>query len=522
MKRAIIYTRVSTEEQRRSGYSLPDQELKIRNWCHSRNIEVVRHFQDDSSAKTFDRKDFQLMYEFCRQDKTIDGLLVVLWDRFSRADIDESAGMIKKFQKIGVEVQAIEQPIAWDIPEQKYLLVIYLISGNVDNIRRGMRIKSGMRSAQSEGRWMGGAPYGYRRSRDEHNKPIIVPNERADIVRKVFEQYASGTYTMEEIRRECQAHGFNYAKKDLAYFFKNKAYVGLVRVAPFNNEPEKFIKGLHEAIVDEQTFESVQAIMKGKNRTVLSHKADDALPLRRFLICPACGKNLTGSASRSRSERYYYYHCTYPCRIRYRASEVNDSFVEYLRELKLPDEIGEYAETILQDIFKSEFGDRKSALERNQKDLRELEAACLKTDQKFMNNELSAESYERLCSHYKARKEELIDQSRQVQHIDKDFRKHFEFGLHLTKHLDEFYVAANLEAKQILISSTFPDKVIYSEKKCRTFKLNPMLALMHRKNNDLQWNKNANEENFRENPPRVETRGVEPLTSRLPALRSPN
>ncbi len=54
-KRAVIYTRVSTDEQARTGYSLRAQEARICQWAEINKIEVLTHFQDDHSAKTFDR-----------------------------------------------------------------------------------------------------------------------------------------------------------------------------------------------------------------------------------------------------------------------------------------------------------------------------------------------------------------------------------------------------------------------------------------------------------------------------------
>ncbi|MES1223365.1 MAG: zinc ribbon domain-containing protein [Bacteroidota bacterium] len=50
-----------------------------------------------------------------------------------------------------------------------------------------------------------------------------------------------------------------------------------------------------------------------------------------FLICPRCGRILTGSGSKGRKLRYYYYHCSSACGIRYRADVANR---EFIREIK--------------------------------------------------------------------------------------------------------------------------------------------------------------------------------------------
>src|SRR5690242_1097440 len=85
-KTAIIYTRVSTEDQAIKGNSLLDQEEVLRKACEYDGVEVVDHIQDDGySAKTFNRPGFQ---DFLKKLKSrqikVDFLYVARWDRFSR------------------------------------------------------------------------------------------------------------------------------------------------------------------------------------------------------------------------------------------------------------------------------------------------------------------------------------------------------------------------------------------------------------------------------------------------------
>jgi len=50
---------------------------------------------------------------------------------------------------------AIEQPLDLTIPEQKLMLAVYLSMPEVENDRRGLNVKYGIRRAKKEGRWMG-------------------------------------------------------------------------------------------------------------------------------------------------------------------------------------------------------------------------------------------------------------------------------------------------------------------------------------------------------------------------------
>ncbi|MEO1076048.1 MAG: recombinase family protein, partial [Bacteroidota bacterium] len=55
MRSVILYTRVSTDEQADRGYSLRDQEARLRTYCDRERLTVAAHYQDDHSAKTFER-----------------------------------------------------------------------------------------------------------------------------------------------------------------------------------------------------------------------------------------------------------------------------------------------------------------------------------------------------------------------------------------------------------------------------------------------------------------------------------
>lgn len=87
-------------------------------------------------------------------------ILFTKWDRFSR-NAPDAYQMINTLNRLGVEPQAVEQPLDMSIPENKIILAIYLTAPEVENDRRALNVFFGMRRAKKEGRWMGSAPVGY-------------------------------------------------------------------------------------------------------------------------------------------------------------------------------------------------------------------------------------------------------------------------------------------------------------------------------------------------------------------------
>ncbi|MBD0284952.1 MAG: recombinase family protein, partial [Flavisolibacter sp.] len=157
-KKAILYVRVSTDEQADKGFSLQHQEEKLRRYCELQNIQVAGFYREDYSAKSFERPEFtKLLARLKKEKKSADYLLFLKWDRFSR-NAGDAYGMINTLNRLGIEPQAIEQPLDLNIPENKIMLAFYLAAPEVENDRRALNTIAGMRRAKKEGRWVGSAP----------------------------------------------------------------------------------------------------------------------------------------------------------------------------------------------------------------------------------------------------------------------------------------------------------------------------------------------------------------------------
>jgi site-specific DNA recombinase len=125
-RKAILYVRVSTDEQAKKGHSLAHQEERLRSHCLNNRIEVVAFFKEDHSAKSFERLLLENCLDFVKANKNLaDMLLFLKWDRFSRNAADAYA-MINKLLRMGIEPQAMEQPLNMETPEHKFMLAIYL------------------------------------------------------------------------------------------------------------------------------------------------------------------------------------------------------------------------------------------------------------------------------------------------------------------------------------------------------------------------------------------------------------
>ena len=157
-KKAVIYTRVSTEEQAVRGTSLVDQEEMLRKVCEYEGIEIVDHIQDDGcSAKTFNRPAFQQLFANLKSGRIkIDFLYIVRWDRFSR-NMKITFLMEHELEKYGVEVRCLEDSYDTSDPKSIMFRAIKIAEAEVDNRRRAKNTQMGIRRTLKAGRYASGA-----------------------------------------------------------------------------------------------------------------------------------------------------------------------------------------------------------------------------------------------------------------------------------------------------------------------------------------------------------------------------
>jgi len=308
-KNVILYTRVSTKEQADTGYSLIYQKQQLERYCGFKNYNILKYYEEDYSAKTFTkRKVYQEMKQYIKANhKNIDALLFIKWDRFSRC-LEYALTEIRYLEGINIELECTEQPLDTKRPENLPILAQYLAYPEMENKIISKRVKDGMVTAAKQGCYMGSSPIGYSNDRDPLGNAVLQPNERAEQVRMLFREIATGTKSVKQVKNLLK---FKESVSTCQRILRNKVYIGKVRVPEHEGTPEYWIDGLHKPLIDEVTFYKVQDILDGrviKTNPKYSKKRED-LYLRDFLKCPVCGRKLTGSPSKGNGGVYSYYYC---------------------------------------------------------------------------------------------------------------------------------------------------------------------------------------------------------------------
>ncbi len=516
MARAILMTRVSSDEQAK-GYSLGDQQDRLLKYCSSNNIEIVDIYLEDHSAKDFNRPEWKKIWTRIKKEyKVIDFLLFTSWDRFSR-NIAESYKVIKDLEKYEVIPQAIEQPIDLKIPENKAMLAFYLAIPEIDNDRRSIKICGGIRKAWKSGRWTHKAPRGYKNSRDENNKPMLVPHPAdSKVIKHIFKEIANHTSTQAELLVYAKSRGMEASKTLISRILSNPLYMGKIRVPAYEDEPEHLAQGIHEPIISEKLFYKVQAALvetriRTKKATKLM-KVREELPLRGHLLCCNCNHPMTGSASRGRNgNRHFYYHCN-KCdqKQRVRANLIHEKTEELLRQITFGKHVEKLYEEVVKDVFSGKKGNKETEIKTLRKRVSTINKRLKKAQLLLLDEQIELSDYQEMKANLEAQKSELERKIKLTQVSNSDFEKYLNQGIGIIKNLYKYYVSANTREKQKIVGSIFPENLIFSNNRVRTTRMNSVIANLLLKINDLHKEKTGQvflkPDLFR----LVESEGIEP------------
>lgn len=302
---AAAYLRVSDERQ--DEYSLDSQLKLIREYAAKNNYIVPDEFVfvDDgiSGRNAKKRTSFQNMIGWAKEkDRPFEAILTWKFSRFARNQ-EESIVYKSMLKKIGVSVISISEPL----PEGPFGSLIERILEWMDefySVRLSAEVKRGMTEKASRGEAMCHPAFGY----DLKNKRYF-PNGDADIVREIFNSYLSGT-GMRAIATKLSERGirtYRGGKPDnrwIDYILHNPVYIGKIRWSTDGraastrhyDDPNIMItEGLHEAIIDEDTWERTQKKLlsdKAGYRKYQRREQPVEWMLKGLVRCSSCGSTL--------------------------------------------------------------------------------------------------------------------------------------------------------------------------------------------------------------------------------------
>jgi site-specific DNA recombinase len=336
------YIRVSTTKQGEQGVSLQEQRAAILRYAQRCNLELAAWFEERETAAKKGRPIFSQMLKLLRQGKA-KGVIIHKIDRSARnlkdwADLGEliDSGIEVHFANESLDLHSRGGRLSADI--QAVVAADY-----IRNLREETR--KGFYGRLKQGLYPLPAPIGYL-DRGK-GKPKELDPERAPLVRKAFELYGSGRYTLLDLVEEMHRLGLRnrrngrVTRTGFSILLNNPFYIGLIRV---RRTGETF-PGAHESLIPKLLFDRVQRILTGRvNPRPFTH---DFL-FRRLLSCKNCGYSLVGELQKGN----VYYRChTRSCpTTSIREESVQGTILEELKPIQFSEQEQEYLRTKVTEL----------------------------------------------------------------------------------------------------------------------------------------------------------------------------
>ena len=319
-KRVAIYCRVSTIEQAEEGYSIDEQNVKIREYCEREGHEIYNLYEDRgiSGKNITNRPGIKQLLEDATKNKFD---LVVVWklNRISRKLLD-ILNIVDLLNKHNIAFRSLTENFETETPSGKLQLNIMGAIGEFERETIAENVKMGLLARAREGRWNGGVVLGYdlvelpNEGKKRKNTRLEINEKEANTVRRIFELYSQGhgyKAVVNRINKEGHKTKRNgeFAVSTVKEILQNPVYIGKIRYNVRQDWSKKrrnninanpiLSDGIHEPIVDVETWNKVQVILKERSKK--HNKVYDCeFPLTGILKCPVCGAGMTISRSTSK------------------------------------------------------------------------------------------------------------------------------------------------------------------------------------------------------------------------------
>lgn len=319
-KIAGIYIRVSTEDQAREGFSLPEQEKRLRAMWEYKNYEIYKVYKDAGiSAKTGNKRP---AFEELKEDiknKKCNTIVVLKLDRLTRSVYDWE-NIMKFLEENNAYLDCANDDINTTNANGRMVARLLTTVSQNEIERTSERTKIGLAGAIKVGNIPNKAPFGYKHV----NKKLVIDPLTKDEVIRIFNLYFEGNsyQTIANIYNSEKVFGkTNWCDSTILRILKNEIYKGDYVHGKKTNHPT-YYENVVEPLVSKELWEECQ-VQKRKNSR--NYKRDKEYLFLQKLRCPKCGRILGGNATRKKNGKVYYYYQCNVCKITIKETKIEDA-----------------------------------------------------------------------------------------------------------------------------------------------------------------------------------------------------
>lgn len=403
--KAVIYVRVSSEGQQKDGYS-QDAQLKLAHeYAEHNEFKVVRIWKVAESAWKENRTSFNQMIEYVKSHREVKHIIFDIIDRMTRNDSDKVKilTLIKEYDVIVHFSRTNKKLDKNATPDDIFMTDIEVACAKKLSNDISRKSKMGMMEKASQGYYPGVAPLGYLNHQSTiQGRPIkhlILDEQRAPFIQKIFQYYATGDYSLESLTRQMYAEGLRskkgakVAKSAIHKILWNTTYYGKFQ---WGGTPHA---GSHPAIISKGLFDAVQEVFKNQNKPKFVKRS---FPYIGLMVCGKCGCAVTAEIKKG---KYVYYHCTGfkdSCEVEYvREEKISEQFPEIVRKIIIDEDAFEHIKKTLIDGLQPQLEYQRKKIQSLRAEETKLKTCLKQLYVDKANKKISEEEYQTLAEEWR-------------------------------------------------------------------------------------------------------------------------
>ena len=374
--------RVSTEDQAREGFSLPEQKERLEAYCKFKGFVIKDYYTDAGiSAKTGNyRPEFERLKEDIKSKK-INTIIALKQDRITRSIFDWEE-LMRFLEENDAYLDCVNDDINTTNANGKMVSRILMSVSQQEIERTSERTKVGLAGAIKQGHIPHQAPLGYK----HENKKLVIDHLTKDVVIRIFELYHKGMsyQKISTLFNKEQVLGkTNWRDSSIVAILENEIYKGDFVHGKRTKHPT-YYENVVEPIVSKEMWEECQ-VQKKKNSK--SYQRTLTYLFLQKLRCPKCNRILGGKATQKKNGNIYYYYYCHDCKINFKESLVEEYFNDFVNELVEYDSV---VNQFFLPMIKQKFDEPQEELK---KDINKQNDKLERIKRAYINGVFSLEEY---------------------------------------------------------------------------------------------------------------------------------
>ena len=379
-----IYTRVSTEDQAREGFSLPEQKERLEAMCKYKGYEIYDYYEDAGiSAKTGNKRpEFDRMLEDIR-NKKINTIVTLKLDRLTRSVYDWE-NIMKFLEENHAYLDCANDEINTTNANGKLVSRLLMSVSQNEIERTSERTKVGLAGAIKSGNIPSHTPLGYKRE----NKKLVPDPLTKDIVIRIYELYFQGNsyQKIANIFNEENVCNKKWRDSTILKIIENPVYKGDFIHGKRTTHPT-YYENVVEPLISKELWESCQVQKKKNSRSYMRYNT--YLFLQK-LRCPKCGRIMGGRATyKKRNDTVYYYYSCNNCKNFIKEEPIEKEILNLLSEILEYDSV---VGSFFLPMLKAKLDNPKEELS---KELKILELKKERIRNAYINEAFTLEEYKK-------------------------------------------------------------------------------------------------------------------------------